>query len=126
MQLQNIQQTIKCVEVYYECLLKLTNYLRVRATNVFLAIVIKAGWLSYLRLTTTSMKRNILIEHKEAIIVCEESGHVSMSYNVLITTPEANVRVKFLILAMSTKSILTCTNCGNISHSMEACHNKKN
>jgi len=28
MQLQNIQQqTIECVEVYYECLLKLTNYL---------------------------------------------------------------------------------------------------
>jgi len=71
------------------------------------------------------MKRNILIEHKEAIIVCEESGYVSMSYNVLVTTPEANVRVKFLILAMSTKSALTCTNCGNISHSMKACHNKK-
>jgi len=33
------------------------------------------------------MKIDILIEHKEGTIVCEESGHVSLSYNVLLTTP---------------------------------------
>jgi hypothetical protein len=49
MWLQDIQQTAECVEVYYECLLKLTNYLKVRATNVFLTIVFKAGLLPYLR-----------------------------------------------------------------------------
>jgi hypothetical protein len=40
------------------------------------------------------MKRNTLIEYKEAIVICEESGHVNpMSYNVMLTTPEANARV---------------------------------
>ncbi len=125
MQLRNIQQIVERVEVYYECLLKLTNYLKVRSTNVFLIVVIKPSLLPYLKLTTASMKRNTLIEHKEAIIVCEESGLFSMSYNVLLTTREANVGVKLLILAITTKSTLTCTNCGNISHSMETCHNKK-
>jgi hypothetical protein len=36
MQLCNIQQQIvECVEIYYECLLKLANCLHVRATNFF-------------------------------------------------------------------------------------------
>jgi hypothetical protein len=33
------------------------------------------------------MKRNTLIEHKETTIICEESGHVSLNYNTLLTTP---------------------------------------
>jgi hypothetical protein len=28
------------------------------------------------------MKRNTLIKHKEAIVICGESGFVSLSYNV--------------------------------------------
>ncbi len=47
------------------------------------------------------MKRNTLTEHKEVAIVCEESGHVSMSYNVLLTTPEANAGVKHVVAAMT-------------------------
>jgi hypothetical protein len=39
------------------------------------------------------MKGNTLIEHKEAIIICEESGLVNLSYT-LLTTPKANARVK--------------------------------
>jgi hypothetical protein len=39
------------------------------------------------------MKRNTLIEHKEVVVICEENGPTSMSYNVLLTTLEANVRV---------------------------------
>ncbi len=31
-----------------------------------------------------------LIEHKEAIVVCEESGPISLNYNALLTTPHAN------------------------------------
>ncbi len=58
--MQNIQQqTAKGVEDYYECLLKLINCLQVKATNVFLTTIFKACLLPYLRLTTTSMKRNI-------------------------------------------------------------------
>jgi hypothetical protein len=78
MQLWNIQQQIvECVEVYYKRQLKLANCLHVRATNVFLTIVLSVGLLPYLKLTTTSMKKYTLIKHKEAIIICEESGHVS-------------------------------------------------
>jgi hypothetical protein len=28
-----------------------------------------------------------LVEHKEVVVICEESGHVSMNYNALLTTP---------------------------------------
>jgi hypothetical protein len=61
------QQTVECVEVYYEHLLKLTNCLQVRATNVFLTTVFKVSLLPYLSLATVGMKRNTLIEHKEAV-----------------------------------------------------------
>jgi hypothetical protein len=38
--------------------------------------------------------RNLLIEHKEATIICEESGPISLNYNAVLTTLEANVVVK--------------------------------
>ncbi len=64
MQLQNIQQEIvEPIEVHYERLLKLANYLQVKVIDVFLTIVLRIGLLPYLRLIT-SMKRNTLIEHK--------------------------------------------------------------
>ncbi len=78
MQLQNIQQQItERDEVYYERLLKLTNCLQVKATNVSFTIILKVGLLPYLRLATASMKRNTLIEHKETVVVCEESGPIN-------------------------------------------------
>jgi len=40
-------------------------------------------------------------------VVCEESGPISLSYNVLLTTI-----VKPLVLTVTIKSTLTCTNCG--------------
>jgi hypothetical protein len=39
------------------------------------------------------MRRNTLIEHNEAIVVCEESGFVGMSYIALITTSKINARI---------------------------------
>jgi hypothetical protein len=126
MQLRNIQQqTAKCVKVYYECLLKLVNSLQVRTIDVFFTIVFKVGLLPYLRLIITSMKRNTLINHKEAIVICEESGHVSLSYNVLLTTPQANIVVKLVIPTVTSKSTLTCINCGKTSHLVETCHTMK-
>jgi hypothetical protein len=47
-------------------------------------IIFKVGLLPYLKLTTAAMKRNNLINHKEVVVVCEENGHVNMSYNVSI------------------------------------------
>jgi hypothetical protein len=70
MQLQNIQQQIiKCAKVYHERLLKLTNYLLVKTTNVFFTIVFLACLLPNLILATTRMKRDTLIEHKETTVV---------------------------------------------------------
>jgi len=126
MQLGNIkQQTTKHVQVYYECPLKLSNCVQVRTTNVFLTIVFKVGLLPYLRLTTIGMKRNVLIKHKEATIGCEEGGFVNLNYNVLLTTLEANAIVKHVVLIITSKSTLTCTNCGKTGHLVETCHNKK-
>ncbi len=70
------------------------------------------------------MKRNSLIEHKE-VVVCEENGHVSMNYNVQLITPKANVRVKLVVLAMTTKSALIFTNYDKTGHSVETYHNRK-
>jgi hypothetical protein len=126
MQMQNIQQQIvECVKVYYEHLLKLINYLHVKPIYVFFTIVFRASLLPYLRLVIGNMKRNTLIEHKEVVIVCEESGPVNMNYNALLTTPKANVRMKPIVVAVITKSTLTYTNCGKIGHLVETCHNIK-
>jgi hypothetical protein len=44
-QLKNIQrQTVEHVEVYYESLLKLANYLQFRTTDVFLTAIFKASY----------------------------------------------------------------------------------
>jgi hypothetical protein len=58
------------------------------------------------------MKRSNLIEHKKAIVACEESGPISLSYNVLLTTPKANVVIKHVLPIVIIKSTLTCTNYG--------------
>jgi hypothetical protein len=71
------------------------------------------------------MKRDILIEHKEAVVVCEESGPISLSYNVLLTTPEANIVTKPRILVIITQSSLTFINCGKTGHTLETCRNMK-
>jgi hypothetical protein len=105
--------------------LKLTNCLHVRTTNVFFTIVFRVGLLPYLKLATIGMKRNTLIEHKEAVVVCEESGPISLRYNALLTTPKASTMVKLIIFVVITKSTLTCTNYGKIGHLVETCHNKK-
>jgi hypothetical protein len=50
--------------------------------------------LPYFKLGTIGKKRNTLIEHKETNIICEESGLVSLSYNVLLTTPNIGIITK--------------------------------
>jgi hypothetical protein len=60
------------------------------------------------------MTRNALIEHKEVVVVCEESGPINMNYIGLLTTREVNARIKLIILVVTTKLALTYTNCGQI------------
>jgi hypothetical protein len=71
------------------------------------------------------MKKNTLIKHKEATVICEESGHVNLNYNVLLITLEVNTMVKPTIIVVATKLTLTCTNCDKIGHLVETYHNMK-
>jgi hypothetical protein len=71
------------------------------------------------------MKRDTLIEHKETIVLCEENGLINLSFNVLLTTQEANIVAKLVILVAITKLALTCSNCGKTCHTFETCHNIK-
>ncbi len=50
------------------------------------------------------MKKNTLNKHNKVVIVCKESGLVSLSYNVLLTTPEANIVTKLVTLVVIVKS----------------------
>ncbi len=59
-----------------------------KTTNVFLITIFRASLQPYLRLATTCMTRNTLIKHKEATVICEESGPVITNYNILITQPK--------------------------------------
>jgi hypothetical protein len=63
----------------------------VKVTNVFLTTIFKIGLQPYFRLATSCMTRDILIKHKEAIVICEESGPVITNYNVLITQLESKL-----------------------------------
>lgn len=89
MQLGNLQQQVnKRVEVYYECLLKLSNYLQVKATNVFFITIFRASLQPYLKITIVGMTRDTFIKHKEIVVICEESALVIANYNILIIHPK--------------------------------------
>jgi hypothetical protein len=95
-----------------------------KTTYVFFTIIFRLGLLPYLKLVTTCMKINTLINHKE-VVVCEKNGPINMSYNVLLTTLEVIVGVKPIVLVVTAISTLTYTNCGKIGHLVETCHNIK-
>jgi len=46
------------------------------------------------------------------------------SYNVILTTPKANIIVKPIVLIIIAKTSLTYTNCGKTCHTFETYHNK--
>jgi hypothetical protein len=60
------------MEVYYERLLKLVNSLQHKTINIFLTIAFRFGIQPYLCVSTTSMKKETLQQHKEVALVCEE------------------------------------------------------
>jgi hypothetical protein len=71
------------------------------------------------------MRRNIVIEHKEVAIVCEESRLVSLNYSVILTTPKTIIIVKHVVFVLKLKSTLTCTNCGKAGHLVKTFYNMK-
>ncbi len=106
-----MQQVGEWVKVCYEHLLKLANYLQMKAIDVFLTIIFKSSLHSYLRLAT-SMTRNTLIKHKEVVMIYEESGLITINYNALITQPKSKLVAQPIISYTITRQRLTCSNCG--------------
>ncbi len=68
------------VEVYYECILKLANCLHHQANDNLLTIFFQVGLQPYLWIAIGGMKRDILFEHNEAIVTCEESMENANEY----------------------------------------------
>ncbi len=62
------------------------------------------------------MNRDTMIEHKEVAIICEVNGPISLSFNIMLTTPKVNIVIKLGVHVVITKSTLTCTNYGKIGH----------
>ncbi len=71
------------------------------------------------------MTRNTLVKHKEAIMICKESGPNIANYNVLITQLESKSVAQPIVTYTIAKQQLTYSNCGKTSHAKETCHNKK-
>jgi hypothetical protein len=62
MQRKNLQQVGERIEVYYECLLKLANYLQVKVIDVLLTTIFIEKLQAYLILTTISIVKNTLCQ----------------------------------------------------------------
>ncbi len=62
MQRKNLQQVGERIEVYYECLLKLTNYLQVKVIDVLLTTIFIEKLQAYLILTTIGIVKNTLCQ----------------------------------------------------------------
>jgi hypothetical protein len=49
-------------------------------------------------------------KYKEVVVICEESGLVTISYNVILITPNINTLATTVVSNISTKSLLICIN----------------
>jgi hypothetical protein len=62
------------MEKYYEWILHLQLDYILKTIDMYLTIVFYVQLFPYLKLTTINMKRDTLIEHKEATLICENNG----------------------------------------------------
>jgi hypothetical protein len=49
-------------------------------------------------------------KHKKVVVICEESGLLTINDNVILTTPNINTTAKTIVSNISTKSLLICIN----------------
>jgi hypothetical protein len=61
------------LEVYYECILKLTNCLQHQVEDSLLITFFRGNLQPYLRITILGMKRDTLFKHKKIVITYEKS-----------------------------------------------------
>lgn len=61
------------MEVYYERILKLANYLNHKADDNLHMTFFQIRSIPYLRVATTGMIQDTLFFHKKAMVTCEEN-----------------------------------------------------
>jgi hypothetical protein len=85
------QGTIEKVKVYYERILKLVNYLQHKVDDSLLTIFFRAGLITYLKVVIVSMKCNSLFEHKEVVVIYEESMGDPIEYQKLLEPSKLDI-----------------------------------
>jgi hypothetical protein len=77
------------VEVYYECILKLTNCLQHHGNDslCLLTTFFQAYLQLYLWIVIVGMKRDTFFEHKKIVVTCEESMGDANEYQKLLEPP---------------------------------------
>ncbi len=63
---------------------------------------------------TTCMTRDTFIKHKEATVICEESGPVIVNYNALILQLKSKPITQPIVIYIIAKQQLNYSNCGKI------------
>jgi hypothetical protein len=98
------------VEVYYEQLFKLANCLYVKTTDVLFNLYFSNTFVTIFAFGNCKYEKGHFNKHKEVVVICEESGLVTISYNVILITPNINTTAKTIVTIISTKSLLICIN----------------
>jgi len=75
------------VEVYYEHILKLTNYLNHKAYDNLLMTFFRTKLVPYLQEAITWMKQDILFFHNEVAMTCKETMGDANEYWKLLKLP---------------------------------------
>lgn len=107
----------KKMEVYYELILKLTNYLNHKADDNLCSTLFQIRLLPYLRVATPGMKQDTLFFHKKVVVTCKESMGDANEYQKLLEPPP-----KLEKNGDSMKSELVCDQCQKSSHTKKLCH----
>ncbi len=113
------------VEVYYERIQKLAHGLQVATIDSFLTIVFRVGLESYLRITTTRMKRSTLQQHKEAVMLCEKGMTITKTRSALLIPHSIKKAILTKTQSNTRKIDKHCTNCGLTNHNVETCKKNK-
>ncbi len=75
------------MEVYYEHMLKLTNYLQHQINDSMLTIFFQTRLQPYLQIATMGTRKNTLFKHKQVVVTCEENMGDANEYWELLKPP---------------------------------------
>jgi len=84
----------------------------------------RVGLQSYFKITTIGMKQSTL-QHKEAIMLCEESTITTEARSALLVLQSIKQAVPAKTQSNIGNTDKHCTNCGMRNHNVETCRNNK-